>query len=139
MGLDLKHIKDTPGAKHTLLNVLGLAALYNLFLLCDSAIPADVIKVFKANRIVWAGCPDKRVVDKDSTLGSEFLAYTSDNCIYHKVIFAESPWQHEMVERHARVLADITRASISESSVSGAEHLTYVKRMAGLAKHRIPC
>ena len=77
--------------------------MYNMSLLWYSTKLAGVIKVIKDTGIVWAGLPQKTVVDKGAEFGAEFLSYTSDNGIYQKVIPVDAPWQHGLVERHEQV------------------------------------
>lgn len=70
VALDLTFARDTQGVKYTLLNVLDVATMYNLILRCGSAKPADVINAIKENVSMWAGLPEKLVVDKGSAFGA---------------------------------------------------------------------
>lgn len=47
-------------------------------------------------------------------------------------------WQHGLVERHAHVLAGITRAIFAETHVAGTEQLKAAILTAALAKNRRP-
>lgn len=128
-------MRDAQGVNYTRLNVLDVATMHNLILLCGSTKPSDANKVFKDNGLVGLAYRKKAVVDH----GSEFLAYTSDNGIYQKVFSVEAPWQHGMVEGHGQVMADIIQATISETRVSGTYQMKDVLRMTSLAKNRTLC
>ena len=88
--------------------------------------PETCAEAFKAVWLTWNQPPDKIVTDKGSEYYAEFVEMLTNLGIRQRMVPTEAPWQHGMVERHGKVLADVKRVAVvnflfhSQKSVSSA-------------------
>ena len=74
VGIDLKWVKDSAGARFYLFNILDLATGFNLGILLENKSSRAVMEAFKIFWLSWASPPGKVVADQ----GKESLGIFSE-------------------------------------------------------------
>lgn len=70
-------MKENVGQTYTILNIMDLATLLSICVLCVSKSYVDIVNTFNANWVLWAGLPEHVVVDKCSEAGAALLTFTA--------------------------------------------------------------
>ena len=117
VGLDLKWVKDSADQSFYLLKILDLATAFNVACIVPDKTPETCAEAFKAVWLTWNQPPDKIVTDKGSEYYTEFVEMLTNLGIRQRMVPTEAPWQHGMVERHGKVLADVMMAATTECQI----------------------
>ena len=118
-GIDFKYVKDATGETFFLVNILDLAAGFNLGILLKDKSAKAVSEAFKAYWLSWAGPLGRVVADQGKKSFCVFFEFMRQPGIRFKLIALAAPWQNGMVERHGGVLGDIITVIGMETGAVG--------------------